>query len=62
MFAMATFSRRHVRAALTAAPALIPGHKSAAQEQGFNEGNRKDLTANDVRFTIKGGALEVTGA
>ena len=29
----------------------------AAGEQGFNERNRKDLTANDVRFTTKGGAL-----
>src|ERR1039457_5486643 len=32
MFAMATFSRRHVLAALTAAPALILARKSAAQD------------------------------
>jgi alpha-L-fucosidase len=29
----------------------------AAPEAGFNERNRKDLTANDVRFTTKAGAL-----
>ena len=29
----------------------------AAQEQGFNERNRKDLTASDIRFTTKGAAL-----
>ncbi|HEY1338335.1 MAG TPA: alpha-L-fucosidase, partial [Bryobacteraceae bacterium] len=29
----------------------------ANQQRGFNERNRKDLTANDVRFTTKGGAL-----
>jgi alpha-L-fucosidase len=29
----------------------------ADQQQGFNERNRKDLTANDVRFTTKGGTL-----
>jgi len=29
----------------------------STQEQGFNERNRKDLTAGDVRFTTKGPAL-----
>jgi alpha-L-fucosidase len=32
MFAMATFSRRHLLAAVTAAPALILGRKSSAQD------------------------------
>jgi alpha-L-fucosidase len=35
-----------------------PGTKSAAVPgQRFNENNRKDLTAEDVRFTTKGNAL-----
>ena len=35
-----------------------PGTKSAAVPgQRFNENNRKDLTAEDVRFTTKAGAL-----
>jgi alpha-L-fucosidase len=34
------------------APAPQPG-----RQQGFNERNRKDLTADDVRFTSKNGAL-----
>jgi alpha-L-fucosidase len=29
----------------------------AGKETAFNERNRKDLTANDVRFTTKGGTL-----
>jgi alpha-L-fucosidase len=29
----------------------------AGQQRGFNERNRKDLTASDVRFTMKNGAL-----
>jgi alpha-L-fucosidase len=34
-----------------------PGTQKSAQDAAFNESNRKDLTAEDVRFTTKGGAL-----
>ncbi len=34
-----------------------PGTESSATQGGFNEGKRKDLTAEDVRFTTKSQAL-----
>jgi alpha-L-fucosidase len=34
-----------------------PGTESSAAQGGFNEGKRKDLTAEDVRFTTKGQTL-----
>ena len=34
-----------------------PPPAPAGQGQGFNERNRKELTAGDVRFTTKGGTL-----
>jgi alpha-L-fucosidase len=34
-----------------------PGTKSSAENTAFNENKRKDLTADDVRFTTKGDTL-----
>src|ERR1022692_2185113 len=54
MFAMATFSRRHMLAALTAAPALILARKSAAQDslpeiaQGPFDGSAESLKAYQI--------------